>query len=175
MKKLNNQPKEASKYTQDYQRKFADALGIDITNAANSELELAQSHNISKTRDKKIYNKEGKEIWNLENYEFLKEEAVPDTINPSLWLNAKSNFRAGLFWVVKDKIFQVRGFDLANITFVRSRTGFIVLDTGTLVESARAALAFAEQGIGENIRDHIRAVIISHSHADHYGGVAETA
>lgn len=172
MKKLNNQPKEASKYTQDYQRKFADALGIDITNAANSELELAQSHNISKTRDKKIYNKEGKEIWNLENYEFLKEEAVPDTINPSLWLNAKSNFRAGLFWVVKDKIFQVRGFDLANITFVRSRTGFIVLDTGTLVESARAALAFAEQGIGENIRDHIRAVIISHSHADHYGGVA---
>lgn len=172
MRQLNNEPKEASNYTREYQKKFAKEWNIDIAHATNSELELAKSHNIYKTEDKKIFGRNGKEVWDLGEYGFLKEEAVPDTINPSLWLNAKSNFQAGLFWVVKDKIFQVRGFDIANITFVRSKTGFIVLDTGTLVESAQAALDVAEHGLGENIRDNIRAVIISHSHTDHYGGVA---
>ena len=156
MGQWNNQPKEASEHTQRYQKEVAESLGIDIAHPTNSELGLAQANSIYRTEDKKIYNKKGKEIWNLENYGFLKEEEVPDTVNPSLWLNAKSNFKAGLFWVVKDKIFQVRGFDLANITFVRSKTGFIVLDTGTFVESAGEALALAEQGIGENIRDNIK-------------------
>lgn len=168
----NKQAKEASSHTIEYQKKFAKKRGIDLTNATNSELELAKSHAIYQTSEKKITGKNGNPVWDLGEFGFLKNEEVPDTVNPSLWLNAKSNFQAGLFWVVKDKIFQVRGLDIANITFVRSKTGFLVLDTGTTVESAKAALDIAEYGLGENIRNHIRAVIISHSHSDHYGGVA---
>ncbi len=167
----NRETKPASSYTRKLQKEFAQRHSIDIKHASNQELELAGSHSIEESSDAVIYNDKGQEIWNLGDYGFLKEEEVPDTVNPSLWLNAKSNFRAGLFWVVKDKIFQVRGLDLANITFVRTNTGFLVLDTGTFVEAARAALDLAEHGLGEDIRDHIRAVIISHSHADHYGGI----
>ncbi|MCD8018285.1 MAG: MBL fold metallo-hydrolase, partial [Clostridiales bacterium] len=169
--KWNDKPKGATKHTKQYQQTFAKSLNIDLENATNEELELAASHCIYKTDNKKIPGKYGKYVWNLEEYQFLKEEEVPDTINPSLWLNAKSNYQAGLFEVVKDKIYQVRGYDLANITFVRSKTGFIILDTGSCVEGAAAALETAEEGLHENIRDNIRAVIISHSHSDHYGGV----
>lgn len=170
--KYSKEAKEASEYTKAYQKEFASRLGIDRSNASNTETELAASHAIVLTEDERIENENGEMVWDLGEYGFLKEQAVPDTINPSLWLNAKSNFRAGLFWVVKDKIFQVRGFDIANITFVRSKTGFIVLDTGTCIEASRAAIACAEHGLGEQIRGRIRAVIISHSHGDHYGGVA---
>ena len=168
----NDKQKDATEITRKIQKHTAEKLGIDIKNASNRELELAGSHSILTTEDAVITNEKGEAVWDLREYGFLKNTEVPDTINPSLWLNAQSNFRAGLFWVVKDKIFQVRGFDIANITFVRTDHGFLVLDTGTYVESAKAALELAERGLGEDIRNHIKAVIISHSHADHYGGVA---
>lgn len=168
---LNKEQKEATKVTKEYQEKFAKQLGIDRKNATNEELELAKSHAIAVTNDAVVLNENKEAVWDLNNYKFLEEKEVPDTINPSLWLNAKSNFQAGLFWVVKDKIFQVRGFDLANITFVRTKNGFVVLDTGSFVESTRAAVEFAEKHLGEDIKNHIKAVIISHSHSDHYGGV----
>lgn len=172
MSRWNREAKEASKQTIEYQKAFAKKMGIDIAHANNEEVELAKSHSMELVPDKVIQDDKGNDVWNLKDYGFLKEEEVPYTINPSLWLNAKANFQAGLFWVVKDKIFQVRGFDLANITFVRTKNGFLVLDTGSFVESVKAALELAERGLGEDIRNHIKAVIISHSHADHYGGVA---
>lgn len=172
MGNYNSRPKDATEATRKIQKHTAEKLGIDIKNPSNKELELAGSHSIITTEDAVITNERGEAVWDLNEYGFLKNEEVPDTINPSLWLNAQSNFKAGLFWVVKDKIFQVRGFDIANITFVRTDHGFLVLDTGTYIESAKAALDLAEQGLGEDIRNHIKAVIISHSHADHYGGVA---
>lgn len=171
MSKLNKEIKDATDTTRKYQDDFAKKLGIDRKNANNVELELAKSHAIALTTDMIVKNEKKEDVWNLGDYDFLKEKEVPDTINPSLWLNAKSNFQAGLFWVVKDKIFQIRGFDLANITFVRTKNGFIVLDTGSYVESTRAAVEFAEKHLGEDIKNHIKAVIISHSHFDHYGGV----
>lgn len=172
MGNYNTKQKDATEITKNQQKLTAKKLGIDIKNASNTELELAASHSILSTEDMVIRNKDGASVWDLNEYGFLKQAEVPDTINPSLWLNAQANFKAGLFWVVKDSIFQVRGFDIANITFVRTDHGFLVLDTGTYVESAKAALDIAEQGLGEDIRHHIQAVIISHSHADHYGGVA---
>ena len=63
-----------------------------------------------------VKKQKNEDVWNLGDYNFLKEKAVPDTINPSLWLNANSNFQAGLFWVVKDKIFQIRGFDEETVS-----------------------------------------------------------
>ncbi|MDY6312935.1 MAG: alkyl sulfatase dimerization domain-containing protein [Lachnospiraceae bacterium] len=172
MENYNKNQKDATEITKKIQKLTAERLGIDVNNVSNKELELAGLHSILATEDIIITNEEGESIWDLNEYGFLKSTEVPDTINPSLWLNAMSNYKAGLFWVVKDKIFQVRGLDIANITFVRTDHGFLVLDTGTYVESAKAALDLAEKGLGEDIRNHIKAIIISHSHGDHYGGVA---
>ena len=172
MENYNKNQKDATEITKKIQKLTAERLGIDVNNVSNKELELAGLHSILATEDIIITNEEGESIWDLNEYGFLKSTEVPDTINPSLWLNAMSNYKAGLFWVVKDKIFQVRGLDIANITFVRTDHGFFFFFTGTYVESAKAALDLAEKGLGEDIRNHIKAIIISHSHGDHYGGVA---
>jgi alkyl sulfatase BDS1-like metallo-beta-lactamase superfamily hydrolase len=102
----------------------------------------------------------------MTSYAFTKGDA-PDTVNPSLWRQAKLNMIHGLFEVT-DGIYQVRGYDLSNISFVRSDTGWIVLDPLITVESARAALALVNETLGERP---VVAVIYSHSHADHFGGV----
>ncbi len=119
-----------------------------------------------------MYGRCGAKQYDLGALSFLDRPDVPDTVNPSLWLNAKANAVAGLFWVVEDKIFQVRGYDVANITFIRTDHGFVVFDTGAFVSSALAALDLIESALGESVRDRVKAVVISHSHADHYGGVA---
>ena len=110
-------------------------------------------------------------VWNLEAYDFLKQQAVADTVHPSLWLNGKANIEAGIFEVLPGKIYQVRGIDVANLTFVRSKTGWIVIDVTTNTEAASYGLRITEEVLEENIRDNIKAVIISHSHADHFGGI----
>lgn len=69
------------------------------------------------------------------------------------------------------KIYQVRGIDVANLTFVRSKTGWIAIDVTTNIEAAAYGLRITEEVLGENIHDNIKAVIISHSHADHFGGI----
>lgn len=114
---------------------------------------------------------DGNAVWDLSEFSFFEKKEVPATVNPSLWLNGKSNYQAGVFSVVGNDIIQVRGFDIANITFVRSRTGWIVVDTMTTVEMSGKALEQAEKALGEKIRGNIRAIIISHSHSDHYGGL----
>ncbi len=91
----------------------------------------------------------------------------PPTVNPSLWRHAKLNAEFGLFKVV-DGIYQLRGFDLANITLIEGKTGWIVVDTLTCRESAAFALDFARKHLGDRP---VSAIIITHSHVDHFGGV----
>ena len=105
-------------------------------------------------------------VWDMTVYDFIQGEA-PDSVNPSLWRQAKLNDMHGLFEVV-DGIYQVRGYDLSNITFIRGETGWIVVDPLITVESAKAALDLVNQELG--IRP-VVAVIYTHSHADHFGGV----
>ncbi|MFN7400160.1 MAG: alkyl/aryl-sulfatase [Sandaracinobacter sp.] len=107
--------------------------------------------------------------WNLEPYRTFigPDTPPPDTVNPSLWRNARLNMFAGLFQVT-DGIYQVRGYDLSNITFVRGKTGWIVFDPLVSAEPARAAYALLSKHLG---RHPVVAVIYSHSHVDHYGGV----
>ena len=119
----------------------------------------------------RLKDKTGNVVWDLQAYDFLKQQTVADTVHPSLWLNGKANIEAGVFEVLAGKIYQVRGIDVANLTFVRSKTGWIVIDVTTNTEAAAYGLRITEEVLGENIRDHIRAVIISHSHADHFGGI----
>ena len=110
----------------------------------------------------------GMTIWPQDAYNFVREaETAPDTANPSLWRNTQYNARYGLFEVT-DGIYQVRGYDVSNVTFVRSEHGWIVMDCASSRYTAAEALKLFRQEMGD---DPIVAVIISHAHVDHYGGI----
>jgi linear primary-alkylsulfatase len=110
----------------------------------------------------------GNVAWDMESYQWLLEGKDYDSINPSLQRQATLNMGYGLFEVMPDKIYQVRGYDLSNITFVKGDTGWIVFDPLTSKETAAAALAFINEQLEERP---VVAVVYSHSHADHFGGV----
>jgi alkyl sulfatase BDS1-like metallo-beta-lactamase superfamily hydrolase len=109
----------------------------------------------------------GAPAWDLGPYEFLTEEGAPPTVNPSLWRQARLNMEAGLF-TIAEGIHQLRGFDLSEITLVEGDEGFIVIDPLISVETAAAAMAFAREHLGDRP---VTAVIYTHSHIDHFGGV----
>lgn len=113
-----------------------------------------------------IRNAKGRVVWDFDSFDFLEGEA-PDTVNPSLWRQAILNNQVGLFQV-SEGIWQLRGFDLANLTLIDGATGWIVVDPLTTSETAAAAMAFAQQHLGERP---VTAVIFTHSHLDHFGGV----
>jgi alkyl sulfatase BDS1-like metallo-beta-lactamase superfamily hydrolase len=104
--------------------------------------------------------------WSMKPYGFLAGES-PDTVNPSLWRMSQLNAVHGLF-EVKDRVYQVRGFSLANVTFIEGDTGVIVVDPLQFTEHARAAIALYRAHRGDRP---VVAVIYTHSHRDHYGGV----
>lgn len=115
-----------------------------------------------------IYDDEGNEVWNVEDYSFVNElEKAPDTVNPSLWRNTLYNSYAGLFEVC-DGIYQVRGYDMSNATFIRTDHGWIVFDVLMCRQDMEAAKELMEKHFGEL---NIVAVLYSHSHIDHYGGI----
>ena len=111
----------------------------------------------------------GKVVWDLETYKafIALDTPAPDTVNPSLWRNAQLNLQYGLFEVA-DGIYQVRGYDLANFTFIRGDSGWIAYDVGSTAETAKAAYALLTEQFGERP---IVAAIYSHPHLDHYGGI----
>ncbi|BAN48428.1 alkyl/aryl-sulfatase [Metapseudomonas resinovorans] len=111
----------------------------------------------------------GKVVWDLESYKrfIADDKPAPDTVNPSLWRNAQLNVQYGLYKVT-DRIYQVRGYDVSNITFIQGDTGWIVFDPLLSEETARAAMDLVNQHLGKKP---VVAVLYSHSHADHFGGV----
>ncbi len=114
-----------------------------------------------------IKDPEGRVVWNFAQYDFLEAEQAPDTVNPSLWRQARLNRIHGLFKVC-ERIYQVRGFDIANLSIIEGDTGLILIDPLTTVDVARAALALY---LRHRPARPIVAVIYTHSHVDHYGGV----
>jgi alkyl sulfatase BDS1-like metallo-beta-lactamase superfamily hydrolase len=109
---------------------------------------------------------DGRVVWDGESYRFL-DGPAPATANPSLWRQSQLNAMDGLFEVVPG-IYQVRGFDLSNITFVEGDTGVLVVDPLISVETAAAAHALYREHRGDRP---VVAVVYTHSHADHFGGV----
>jgi alkyl sulfatase BDS1-like metallo-beta-lactamase superfamily hydrolase len=111
----------------------------------------------------------GHVVWDMESYKKYIEldKPAPSTVNPSLWRNAQLNMNYGLFKVA-DRIYQVRGYDLSNITFIEGNTGWIVFDPLISAETAKAAYDLVTKNLGKKL---IVAVMYSHSHVDHYGGV----
>ena len=112
-----------------------------------------------------VKNAAGEVIWDFDSFAFVQGKAPP-TVNPSLWRQALLNNQIGLF-KVSDGIYQLRGFDLANISLIEGKTGWIVVDTLTSRETAEAAMRFVRQQLGDKP---VSALIFTHSHVDHFGG-----
>ena len=110
----------------------------------------------------------GQVAWDMGSYQWLLQDKDFQSIHPSLQRQAVLNMAYGLYEVVPDKIYQVRGFDLANISFIKGDTGWIVFDPLTAKETARAALEFINEKLGKRP---VVGVVYSHSHVDHFGGV----
>ena len=106
-------------------------------------------------------------VWDLDAYDFLRNGDVPDTANPSLWRQGQLLIEDGLFEVVPG-IYQLRGYDLSIMTVVEGETGVIVIDPLVSTETAAAAFALYQAHRGQRP---VRAMIYTHSHADHFGGV----
>jgi linear primary-alkylsulfatase len=113
-----------------------------------------------------VKNERGELIWNQPAYRFIGEDP-PASVNPSLWRQARLNNIHGLFKVT-DGIYQVRGYDLANMTIIEGETGWIVVDPLTAKETAIAAMQLARSELGNKP---VVAFIFTHSHVDHFGGV----
>jgi len=139
------------------ERNFADARDFDF----------AARGFIATRKDPMITTATGQPVWNLAAFDFLRG-ASSETVNPSLWRQGQLMAKHGLFQV-SERIWQVRGFDLANITFVKGDAGWIVIDTLGSNETAKAALDLANEHLGARP---VTAVIYTHSHTDHFGGTA---
>lgn len=135
--------------------------------ADRQDFEDARRGFIAPLPDGVIVGEGGAVLWNLQEYGFLSATEPPPTVNPSLWRIAQLNMASGLFEVCEG-LFQVRGADLANMTIIEGATGIIVVDPLTTCEVAQAAL---ELYFTHRPRRPIVAVIYSHSHVDHFGGV----
>jgi alkyl sulfatase BDS1-like metallo-beta-lactamase superfamily hydrolase len=106
-------------------------------------------------------------VWSMKPYDFLKANEAADTVNPSLWRQAQLNAIHGLFKVT-DRVYQVRGFDLANMTIVEGDNTLIVIDPLLTAETARASLELYYQ---HRPKKPVGTVVYTHGHADHFGGV----
>ena len=142
----------------------------EVQNAQQGQILVAPT-----TPIRKDLKSDGRVVWDLSAYDFLFErEDVPETCNPSLWRNAKINMYAGVFTIVENAVYQVRGLDLSNITFLedihdtKALGQIVVVDPLVSAECAATAL---ELYYSVRPRRPIGAVIYTHSHLDHYGGV----
>jgi len=135
-----------------------------IATASGQDFEDAKRGLIARPTGK-ILAADGSVLRDFAAYDFL-QGAAPDSVNPSLWRHAQLNANIGLFKVM-DGVYQLRGFDIANITLIEGKTGWIVVDALTSRESATAAMAFAEQHLGKKP---VSGLVFTHAHADHFGG-----
>jgi alkyl sulfatase BDS1-like metallo-beta-lactamase superfamily hydrolase len=132
------------------------------------DFEEAKKGFIAEPPYKKIMADAGNVAWDMGSYDWLLQGKDFPSLHPSLQRQAVLNMAYGLYEVVPGKIYQVRGFDLANISFIKGDTGWIVFDPLTAKETARAALEFINEKLGKRP---VLAVVYSHSHVDHFGGV----
>lgn len=135
-----------------------------------NDFENAQKGFIARDSQLLIRDAKGNTVMDMEAYSaFIQPNyPPPDTVNPSLWRIAQLNTIAGIFKVT-DRIYQIRGYDLACMVVIESDTGYIIVDTLTTIEESQAALSLLNRNVGDKP---IKAVIITHSHADHFGGIA---
>lgn len=159
----------ASKPATEATRRANLALAQQLNFADRQDFEDAKRGLIARPATLTIKGASGNVVWDMEQYKAFigDDKPAPDTVNPSLWRNAQLNMQYGLFEVVPG-VYQVRGYDLSNVTFVRGKTGWIVGDPISNLETAKAAYELVTQHLGKRP---VVAVIYTHTHGDHYGGV----
>ncbi|MBN8959792.1 MAG: MBL fold metallo-hydrolase [Rhizobiales bacterium] len=156
-------------------RKNAEPKVADANAAVLNELPFADRQDyadaergfIGSLPDAAIQNDAGRTVWTVADYTFLKDDVAPPTVHPSLWRQAQLNCRHGLFEVVPG-IYQIRGLDISNMTLIEGESGVIVIDPLVSADTARAGLELYRQHRGPRP---VAAVIYTHSHVDHWGGV----
>jgi alkyl sulfatase BDS1-like metallo-beta-lactamase superfamily hydrolase len=156
--------KAPSKFTIDILKKAGSTLPFDDTR----DFDEQKKGLIAPMKEMKIMADGGNVAWDMERFQFVHKQEEFDSIHPSLLRQARLNNNYGVYEVVPG-IYQVRGFDLSNITFVRGKTGWIAFDPMISAETVRAAWKLFQEHIGEGLP--VTAVIYSHTHGDHWGGV----
>lgn len=158
------QPKPATEATKAVNRAFLERLDF----SDRQSFEDAKRGFIASLNPITIPHDAGnRAAFDLEAAKFLGNDA-PDTANPSLWRQAQLNANHHGLYEVVDGIYQIRSFDIANMTLIRGDTGWVIIDPLTSTESSRAGLQLANEKLGQRS---VKAVIITHSHADHFAGV----
>src|SRR5262249_6637027 len=149
---------------------------LNVLKQARAGLPFADTRDLEEHRkgliapmpDLKIRADAGHVAWDMERFQFLNQQDDFDSIHPSLLRQARFTTNYGLYEVIPG-IYQVRGFDLSDISFIRGKTGWIVFDPLVTAESVRAAWKLFQEHVGQGLP--VSAVIYSHTHGDHWGGV----
>ncbi|MBL6691274.1 MAG: MBL fold metallo-hydrolase [Pseudomonadales bacterium] len=159
------EPKAATEATRKVQQSFKDKLNFeDRQSFADAEKGfIATLSPLTIAHDRS-----SRPAYDLETPLSFLDGDAPDTVNPSLWRQAQLNAHYNGLYEVTDGIYQIRSFDIANMTLVRGDTGWIIIDPLTSSETARAGLELANQHLGERP---VTGVIHTHSHVDHFAGV----
>lgn len=160
---FNTDVKDATKITAEANNAIYELLDF----SDEQEREFAEKGFLSAPDSLVLKREDGTVVWSQDAYSFARDNDAPGSANPSLWRNTQLNALYGLFEVT-DGIYQVRGYDVANLTFVRGEKGWIVFDCTTSIETAEAGLALFREKFSDA---KISAVVISHAHIDHYGGI----
>lgn len=176
-----NDSSSTTKMTVNDSERAATASTIDANRQVANELNIADQKDFEDARRGLIASVDklqipsaadpSKNVWDMVAYDFIQGDA-PDTVNPSLWRQAKLNNIQGLFEVTPG-IYQLRGFDLSNMTLIKGDAGWIVVDAMTSKETARYAFDFAMKHLAKRHSNmtNISAIVFTHSHIDHFGGV----
>lgn len=168
--KFNNERKAAADFTRAENQRIAQNIDSRYTLEEDEDIAEFNRHVILKIEDSKVIQS---------NEAFVKQrkaetdhisDSAPDTVNPYLWKYSRDIINSGVV-KISDGMYAVIGFESAPIIFIRSQNGWIVQDVGGSYEGATDALRLAEEAINEEIHGHIKAVIYSHNHVDHFGGI----
>lgn len=155
-------PKPATEHTRRAQQMVRQTVVIDDP----ADFDDSRRGFVATLDPMQITDARGTVVWDMERFSFLDGEA-PDTVNPSLWRHGQRSRAHGLF-TVAPRIHQIRGFDVANMTIIEGDTGYVVIDPLQSPEAASAGMSLVRSHFGDRP---IRAVIFSHSHGDHFGGI----
>ena len=156
--------RDATEHTREAQARL-EGSGLDWSD--RGDFDDASRGFIARLEHPVVTTAEGAPVWDLTTYDFLETEEAPATVNPSLWRQARLNMLHGLFKVA-DRIYQVRGMDLSVMSCIEGDTGWIVIDPLITKEVAAASMELLYEHVA---RRPVVAVIYTHSHIDHWGGV----
>jgi len=149
-----------------FSKKDNEALKSYLPFADKTDYDNARKGFIATLDSGEIKDAKGNVVYSMKQFNFIKGDA-PNTTNPSLWRQSELNSINGLFKVT-DGVYQIRGFDLANMSLIEGKKGWIIIDPLLSPETAKAGLDLANKELGYRP---VTAVIITHSHIDHFGGI----